>query len=38
VPPVHLFTPDNVDKDGGAQNIFDPGNGYRDHYKKIWGV
>jgi ribose transport system substrate-binding protein len=38
VPPVHLFTPDNVDKDGGAQNIFDPGNGYKDQYKKIWGV
>ncbi len=38
VPPVHLFTPDNIDKDGGAQNIFDPGNGYKDQYKKIWGV
>jgi len=38
VPPVHLFTPDNIDKDGGDKNIFDPGNGYRDHYKKIWGV
>jgi ribose transport system substrate-binding protein len=38
VPPVHLFTPDNIDKDGGDKNIFDPGNGYRDEYKKIWGV
>jgi ribose transport system substrate-binding protein len=38
VPPVHLFTPDNIDKDGGAQNIFDPGNDYKAHYKKIWGV
>ncbi|HYA74123.1 MAG TPA: substrate-binding domain-containing protein [Roseiarcus sp.] len=38
VPPVHLFTPDNIEKDGGAQNIFDPGNGYKDQYKKIWGV
>ena len=38
VPHVHLFTADNVDKDGGAQNKFDPGNGYRDEYKKIWGV
>ncbi len=38
VAPVHLFTPDNIEKDGGAQNIFDPGNGYKDHYKKIWGV
>ena len=35
---MHLFTPDNIDKDGGAQNIFDPGNGYKDEYKKIWGV
>ena len=30
--------PTNIDKDGGAQNNFDPGNGYRDQYKKIWGV
>ncbi len=37
VPPVHLFVPANVDKDGGADNIFDPGNGYKDQYKKIWG-
>jgi len=38
VPHVHLFTADNVDKDGGKDNKFDPGNGYRDEYKKIWGV
>lgn len=38
VPHVHLFTPANVDKDGGADNKFDPGNNYRDEYKKIWGV
>jgi len=38
VPHVHLFTAENVEKDGGAQNKFDPGNGYRDEYKKIWGV
>jgi ribose transport system substrate-binding protein len=38
VPPVHLFTAENIDKDGGDKNIFDPGNGYRDQYKKIWGV
>ena len=35
---VHLFTAENLDKDGGADNRFDPGNGYRDEYKKIWGV
>jgi ribose transport system substrate-binding protein len=38
VPHVHLFTADNVDKDGGKENKFDPGNGYRDEYKKVWGV
>ena len=36
--PVHLFINANIDKDGGANNIFDPGNGYQDQYKKIWGV
>jgi ribose transport system substrate-binding protein len=35
---VHLFINANIDKDGGAKNIFDPGNGYKDEYKKIWGV
>ena len=35
---VHLVTKDNVMKDGGANNCFDPDNGYRDHYKAIWGV
>jgi ribose transport system substrate-binding protein len=35
---VHLFINANIEKDGGAQNIFDPGNGYKDEYKKIWGV
>ncbi|MGY0575455.1 substrate-binding domain-containing protein [Bradyrhizobium sp. RDM12] len=38
VPHVHLFTADNIDKDGGKDNKFDPGNNYRDEYKKIWGV
>ncbi len=38
VPPVHLFIPANVDKDGGANNIYDPGNGYKDQYAKIWSV
>ncbi len=35
--PVHIVVPTNVDADGGKNNIFDPGNGYRDQYKKIWG-
>ena len=38
VPHVHLFTSENVEADGGKDNKFDPGNGYRDEYKKIWGV
>ena len=37
VPKVHLVTPDNVGKDGGPNNVFDPDNGYRNHYKTIWG-
>lgn len=38
VTPVHLVTKDNIQFDGGPNNIFDPDNGYRDEYKKIWGV
>ena len=38
VPHVHVFTAANVELDGGKDNKFDPGNGYRDEYKKIWGV
>ena len=37
VAPPHLFINANIDADGGDQNIFDPGNGYKDAYKKIWG-
>lgn len=35
---VHLVTKANVDADGGKDNRFDPGNGYRDKYKAIWGA
>jgi ribose transport system substrate-binding protein len=35
---VHLVTKENVDADGGKDNRFDPSNGYKDHYKQIWGV
>jgi ribose transport system substrate-binding protein len=38
VTPVHLVTKDNIEFDGGPQNVFDPDNNYRDEYKKIWGV
>ena len=35
--PLHVVTSDNIEFDGGPENRFDPGNGYRDEYKKIWG-
>jgi ribose transport system substrate-binding protein len=35
--PLHVVTADNISFDGGDNNIFDPGNGYRDEYRKIWG-
>ncbi|MEO0821902.1 MAG: substrate-binding domain-containing protein [Pseudomonadota bacterium] len=35
--PLHVVTADNIGFDGGDRNIFDPGNGYRDEYAKIWG-
>lgn len=35
---IHLVTPENIAFDGGPDNVFDPDNGYRDVYKKIWGV
>jgi ribose transport system substrate-binding protein len=36
--PVHLVVQDNIAFDGGDRNIYDPDNGYRDAYKKIWKV
>ncbi len=35
---IHLVTADNIEFDGGPNNVYDPDNGYRDVYKKIWGV
>ena len=37
VAPVHLVTKQNVDLDGGRHDIYDPANGYRAAYAKIWG-
>ncbi|MDQ0455822.1 ABC transporter substrate-binding protein [Rhizobium paknamense] len=37
VSPLHVVTAENVEFDGGPKNTFDPDNGYRDAYKKIWG-
>jgi ribose transport system substrate-binding protein len=35
--PPYIVVPTNVEYDGGERNVFDPENGYRDAYKKIWG-
>jgi ribose transport system substrate-binding protein len=37
VPPPHLFIASNLERDGGAQNAYEPENGYKDIYRKIWG-
>ena len=37
VPPPHLFIASNLDRDGGQNNMYEPENGYRDIYRKIWG-
>jgi ribose transport system substrate-binding protein len=38
VAPTHLVTRENIGSNGGPQNVYDPDNGYREVYKKIWGV
>ena len=38
VAPAHLFTPANIEFDGGPKNTYDPDNHYTDAYLKIWGV
>jgi ribose transport system substrate-binding protein len=37
VAPVHLVTKDNIQYDGGPNNLYDPDNNYRSHYQAIWG-
>ena len=37
VSPLHVVTPENIAYDGGPKNLFDPENGYREEYRKIWG-
>lgn len=36
IAPVHLIISDNIDHDGGTNNVYDPENGYRDAYTTIW--
>ena len=37
IPPPHLFIASNLDRDGGPTNMYEPENGYKDVYRKIWG-
>ncbi len=37
VPEPHLFNAENLDRDGGPNNMYEPENGYKDIYRKIWG-
>jgi ribose transport system substrate-binding protein len=36
VAPVHLVSVENIASDGGSRLVYDPDNGYRDHYRRIW--
>ena len=36
VAPVHLVTGDNIGFDGGPRLQYDPDNGYRDAYRRVW--
>lgn len=36
ISPVHLVTSENMAFDGGPALLFDPDNGYRDAYRRIW--
>jgi ribose transport system substrate-binding protein len=38
VAPTHLVTRENITSNGGKDNVYDPDNGYRDVYRRIWGV
>ena len=34
--PMHVVTTENIEFDGGPENRFDPSNGYKEEYLKIW--
>ena len=36
VAPVHLVSGENIGSDGGSRLVYDPDNGYRDFYLRIW--
>jgi len=33
---VHLVTSGNIEHDVGPDGVYDPGNTYRDAYRRIW--
>jgi len=36
VPPPPLFIASNLDREDGPNNVYEPENGYKDIYRKIW--
>jgi ribose transport system substrate-binding protein len=38
VTPIHIVVKQDVNSDGGKQNIYNPANGYQKKYERIWGV
>jgi len=38
IAPVHLITSENIEPDVGPAWVYDPGNGYREAYRRIWRV
>ena len=38
MPSIFLVTPENVDAEGGENNLFVPSNNFVAEYAKIWGV
>lgn len=37
ITPAHLVIQQNIAFDGGEKNVYDPQNGYKQAYQKIWG-
>lgn len=38
IPDVYIVTADNVDEEGGTQNMFVPSNDFESRYLKMWGI
>ena len=37
-PSIFIVTKDNIEEEGGDQDMYIPSNNYADEYAKIWGV